>query len=49
MNDVIKKLVEIDEKAKAFGEETQKQKEEYEEKIKEESKKVYEKYMSDAL
>lgn len=48
MQDVIKKLVEIDEQAKAFSEETEKQKEEYEAKISEESEKVYGKYMDDA-
>lgn len=48
MQDIIKKLVDIDEQAKAFGEETKKQKEEYEVQISEESKKIYEKYIDDA-
>lgn len=48
MQDVIKKLVDIDEQAKAFGEETKKQKEEYEVQINDESQKIYEKYIDDA-
>lgn len=48
MQDVIKKLVEIDEQAKAFGEETKKQKEEYEIRIQEEAQKEYSKHMEDA-
>lgn len=48
MQDVIKKLVDIDEQAKKFSEETNKEKEKLEVQIKEETEKIYEKYMSDA-
>lgn len=48
MQDVIKKLVDIDEQAKEFSEETNKEKEKLEIQIQEETEKIYDKYMSDA-
>ncbi|MBR2109248.1 MAG: hypothetical protein IJ932_04790 [Ruminococcus sp.] len=48
MQDVIKKLVDIDEQAKVFNEETNKEKEKLEVQIQEDAEKIYEKYMSDA-
>ena len=48
MQDVIKKLVDIDEQAKVFNEETNKEKEKLEVQIKEETEKIYDKYMADA-
>ncbi len=48
MKDVIKELVDIDEKAKLYSEETQRKKEELEKDIEAETKRVYEKHMEDA-
>lgn len=48
MQDVIKKLVDIDEQAKVFSEETNKEKEKLEISIQEETEKIYDKYMTDA-
>ncbi len=48
MEDIITKLVEIDEKAKAFGDETKKQKEAIESEIVAETERIHDKYMADA-
>ena len=48
MKDIIKELVDIDEQAKHYSEETEKQKEKYEKEIKKETKKIHDKYMADA-
>lgn len=48
MKDIIKELVDIDEQAKQYSEETEKQKEKYEKEIEKETKKIHDKYMADA-
>ena len=48
MQDVIKKLVDIDEQAKVYSEETNKEKEKLEVEIQEETERIHEKYMADA-
>ncbi|MCH5304581.1 MAG: hypothetical protein J1E41_06930 [Ruminococcus sp.] len=48
MKDVIKKLVDIEEQAKIFNEETNRQKKSLEKEISLETKKIYDKYMADA-
>ena len=48
MQDVIKKLVDIDEQAKVYSEETNKEKEKLEADIQQETERIYEKYMADA-
>ncbi len=48
MKDVIKELVDIDEQAKKYNEETNKQKEALESQIDEEVKQIHDRYMADA-
>lgn len=48
MEDIIKKLVEIDEQAKAYDDETKKQKEALESEIIAETEKIRDKYMAEA-
>lgn len=48
MKDVIKELVDIDEQAKKYNEETKKQKEVLENQIDEEVKQIHDRYMADA-
>lgn len=48
MKDVIKELVDIDEQAKLYNEETKRQKEKLESDIEKETKKIHEKYMNEA-
>lgn len=48
MNDIIKKLVDIDDQAKEYQQETESQKEALYREIEEEKQAVYDKYMSEA-
>lgn len=48
MQDVIKKLVDIDEKAKLYNEETKKEKNKLELEIQKETEKIHDKYLEDA-
>ena len=48
MQDIIKKLVDIDNQAKQYSEETKKQKLELEKEIEDEVKKIHDKYMAQA-